>query len=248
MTSRCENKPLRLTEDGLGIWAGHYAFSSEPYRLTKGDDNFRGGRGPDNVLGLAGNDRLDGEQGSDVLRGGAGNDMIYADKGNDVLRGGTGVDTVSGEDDDDLVTGGSGNDLLSGGLGADVLYGGSGADRIYCAYDFRDDGRDKQQDIIIYTSIADSTRDERDSVYAFDVTRDLFDLSAIDADVSTAADDAFRFIGRDAFSGSAGELRAFADGTGFILQGDINGDAQADFEVEVSIHHGKHILITDFVL
>jgi serralysin len=61
----------------------------------------------------------------------------------------------------------------------------------------------------------------------------LFDLVSIDANTTNGAgDNAFNFIGTNkVFTGQAGELRAFWIATGQIVQGDVNGDAKADFSI-----------------
>jgi hypothetical protein len=41
---------------------------------------------------------------------------------------------------------------------------------------------------------------------------------------------AFKFIGGDAFTGAAGQLR-FAAG---VVSGDVNGDGKADFQIAVT--------------
>ena len=59
------------------------------------------------------------------------------------------------------------------------------------------------------------------------------DLSAIDADSTVAADQAFVFIGAAAFSSTAGELRAEVMGANTLVSADINGDGSADFSILV---------------
>ena len=54
------------------------------------------------------------------------------------------------------------------------------------------------------------------------------DLESIDADTSTAEDDAFRFVG-DAFSGAAGELRAYDRAGQTLVEADVDGNGLADF-------------------
>jgi hypothetical protein len=53
-------------------------------------------------------------------------------------------------------------------------------------------------------------------------------LSQIDADTILADDQAFTFIGTDAFSGHAGELRVQEKGLGLMVLADIDGDGRAD--------------------
>ena len=62
---------------------------------------------------------------------------------------------------------------------------------------------------------------------------DRIDLSYMDANATNAEgpDDAFTFLGTDAaFTGAAGQL-TFALG---VLEGDVNGDRVADFQIQVS--------------
>jgi hypothetical protein len=56
------------------------------------------------------------------------------------------------------------------------------------------------------------------------------DLSAIDANTNAAGDQAFTYIAGAAFNHTAGELR-FSD---HLLQGDVNGDGTADFQVRIN--------------
>ena len=60
---------------------------------------------------------------------------------------------------------------------------------------------------------------------------DLVDVSGWDANLNVAGNQAFTWIGSAAFSGTAGELRTYFDGVDTWVQGDINGDAVADFEI-----------------
>ncbi|MNY75130.1 hypothetical protein D3C86_2143300 [compost metagenome] len=72
---------------------------------------------------------------------------------------------------------------------------------------------------------------------------DKIDLSTLDANGGTAANEAFRFIGSSAFSGDAsGQLR-FANG---VLYGSTDADTTAEFEISLL---GVSSLTTDnFVL
>jgi hypothetical protein len=72
----------------------------------------------------------------------------------------------------------------------------------------------------------------------FSSSNDEIDLHHLDARSGTSADDAFTFIQSRAFSGTAGELRYSqtrdSSGTNFnLVQGDVNGDAAADFSIAV---------------
>ncbi len=127
---------------------------------------------------------------------------------NDVLTGTTGQDSIDGME---------GNDKITGGLNQDVLTGGSGND-IFC-----------------YTSISDSLPNLPDIITDF-TKGDKIDLSAIDANVDVAKDQAFSkpTIGAK-FSGKftkAGQL--FFDTTDEILYGNVNKDGTADFAIQLN--------------
>jgi hypothetical protein len=127
---------------------------------------------------------------------------------------------------DDTLFGGSGNDTLYGALGADQLDGGTGADTY------------------LYRSVQDSTAASRDTI-AFGAG-DRIDLSLIDANAGTAANEAFTFVGANAFSHAAGELRAFQSGAQWFVEGDVNGDGAADFVLAVT--SAGPLAAGDFVL
>jgi serralysin len=178
--------------------------------------------GIENVTGSAYNDRLVGSTTANVMRGGAGNDT---------LSGIGGSDTLFGDAGDDNIAGGAGNDLLIGGAGADELLGGADADSF------------------VFTSVADSLLGvaARDTIDDFQQGADHIDLSAIDASLLVAGDQAFSFIGGAAFTHAAAQLRQAGDGLGnTIVMGDIEGDGLADFHILLK---GAYTLTgSDFVL
>lgn len=157
-----------------------------------------------------------GTKGNDKLAGGDGNDVLHGLDGNDLLDGGADHDKLFGGNGNDTLRGGNGNDVLTGGLGADKLTGGAGSDRF------------------VFASIKDSTvsASGRDTIFDFG-TGDKINLSAIDANVRTAKDDAFAFIGTKAFSKTAGELRYEKKASDTYLFGDVNGDGRADFSIHL---------------
>ena len=172
-----------------------------------------GGSGDDVLVGGAWNDDLLGEDGDDRIDGGGGDDILLGAEGRDQLRGGEGADGLAGGPGDDRLFGGAGDDYLRGDEGRDVLHGGAGAD-VFAVLD-GDDGRDV---------IAD-----------FDAASgDRIDLSQVDANRTTPEMDLFSWIGSAAFSGKAGELRVVeAQGGGWEVSGDQNGDGIADFALFV---------------
>jgi Ca2+-binding RTX toxin-like protein len=238
-----------------------------------GDDDLFGYGGNDILFGDDGNDLLVGGTGDDRLAGGAGSDLLAGEEGDDTLNGGSGYDYatyfyaaagvridlstgvaldgdggrdrltqiegVYGSDFADRITGNAGvnelfgnagNDLLIGGGGQDLTVGGAGADRfLFADGDFSANlGR---ADLIGDFSHAD---------------RDRIDLRGVDANTTTAGDDAFTFIGQSAFTGVAGELRyTFADGE-TVLSADLNGDRVADLFIRVEDQQA--LVQADFVL
>ena len=179
-------------------------------------DVVSGNGGDDAVKGGGGDDVIDGGTGDDTLQGEAGDDTLAGGSGDDTLDGGSGDDVLSGGGDDDILIGGDGNDELTGGGGTDQLIGGSGADRF------------------VFDDVAGSPAQAPDLVFDFNAVQgDRIDVSGIDAIYGTAEYDEFIFIGDDAFSGSAGELRVVHDPADGLLEGDINGDGTADMTIEL---------------
>lgn len=163
---------------------------------------------------------LTGTSKADTLTGGAAEDTIYGLGGADNLTGSGGADTIDG---------GDGNDRITGGAGADVLTGGAG------------------QDLFVYTALGDSTGAAMDRIVDFSRSQhDQISLSAIDANSLVAGDQAFTFIGSAAFSGQAGQLRAYVSGADTIISGDVNGDGIADFVV--CVDPVTTLVASDFLL
>jgi hypothetical protein len=78
-----------------------------------------------------------------------------------------------------------------------------------------------------------------DHVHGFVRGEDRLDLSKFDASTAKGVQH-FTFIGKQGFHGEAGELRYAAGSKGLVvLQGDLNGDARADFSIVV---HGTDAL------
>jgi serralysin len=155
---------------------------------------------------------------------------IHGGAGNDTLVGGAKNDYFIGNGGEDKLYGLGGTDTLVGGGGADQLRGGNGGDF------FR------------YLSTADSSVGNADRILDFEHI-DRIDLTAIDANSNVDGDQAFTFIGSNAFTG-AGQLRAAFDaGTNsWSVEGDTNGDGIADFQILVTSVGGSPIVTSDFLL
>lgn len=211
-----------------------------------GNDSVLGGLGHDWVFGGAGNDTVQGQDGNDSLRGDAGNDVLFGQAGNDTLDSGDGNDTAGGSDGHDLLLGGDGNDSLAGGDGNDFLFGGTGAGTL-------DGGAGYDRFVFLDTSHS-PVGSGHDVVTAFDgigaAAGDRIDVSGMDANPGVAGDQAFSFIGTAAFGNVAGQLHAVATngGADSLLQGDINGDGVADFEILVKGTAAAAWVASDFIL
>jgi len=170
-----------------------------------------------NYNSFSGNFTGTGNSLNNIIVGGSGNDSLSGLDGNDELRGSTGADTLDG---------GNGDDLLIGGNGADVMTGGADADTFRIGY------------------FEAGTGSAADTVTDFVSGSDLIDVSGWDT--TTGGNQAFSFIGSSAFSNTAGELRADTVGSDTVVQGDINGDGVADFEI---VLNGNPTLAgSDFIL
>jgi Ca2+-binding RTX toxin-like protein len=147
---------------------------------------------------------------SNVFSGTAEEDVLRGMAGNDLLQGLGGADRLEGGDH---------NDRLVGGAGADLLIGGGGRDEFE------------------FTSIGDSTVAASDRIVDFTRSSpslsDKIDLAAIDANTGLTGNQAFSFIGGNAFSGQAGQLRAVQQAGELLVQGDVNGDGVADLQIFV---------------
>jgi Ca2+-binding RTX toxin-like protein len=279
LTANVEN----LTFTGTGDFAGTGNDLANVINGGGGNDTLLGGAGDDTLNGGAGNDTLKGGAGNDALTGGAGNDTLDGGTGNDTMVGGAGNDTYlvdslndritesnnggtdtvittlasytlannlenltysgtaafvgTGNGADNILTGGDGNDTLIGLGGADQLLGGAGAD------------------VFVFKATSDSSVANPDTILDFTTGLDKIDLFAIDANTRSGGNQAFTFIGSNAFTGSAlmtnaqqalhaGELHV--DIVTGVLSGDVNGDGIADFSILLT--NAGQLQAADFVL
>ena len=184
---------------------------ADRFATTDFDDIAYGFAGNDRISAGRGDDLLRGGTGGDLLRGGPGDDRLLGDGGDDRLLGGTGRDMLLGGPSDDRLLGGAGTDRLVGGWGQDALLGGAGRD----VFVFADPGHA-------------GAGDARDTIR--DLARgDRIDLSGMDADSTTRADQEFHLID-GAFGDHPGALRVRAG----LVQGDTDGDGRPDFGIVLS--------------
>jgi VCBS repeat-containing protein len=163
-----------------------------------------------------------GQDSDNVIVGNASDNYLYGRGGNDTIFGDWGADILYGED---------GNDTLDGGVGMDRFYGGAGADTfVFKIGDF-----------------VGSSSATADRIHDFSHAEgDRIDLSQFDASIYDYGDQAFTFIGTNAFSGALGELRYVQISGQTYVQGDYSGDGIPDFWLRID---GLHTLTAaDFIL
>jgi Ca2+-binding RTX toxin-like protein len=213
----------------LSIFTTGIAAQPASYSLTTQDANVAAGQqlyvvalslSANESLTFNGSAELDG---SFYIRSGAGADSLTGGAKRDILEGGAGNDTLRG---------GGGKDSINGGAGADTLFGDGGADRF------------------VYLAASDSASESGvDSIKDFEVGVDKIFLRQMDANGnSTDGITAFSFIGSDAFSKQAGQLRVVSSGNSAFVEADIDGDGLADFAIQLTLTDTMPLTRSDFEL
>ncbi len=159
-------------------------------------------------------DYLNGDDGANNIKGLAGDDFLDGHGGSDSLFGDTGSDEIIG---------GGGSDRLVGGQGADTLIGGAG------------------NDIFVFEDISDATVSSPDKIDAASGDEafegagasggDVLNFGAIDADVTSAGDQAFSF----GSTGKGGLFLTNENGNTAIY---LNVDDDTDYEFKLLIKDG----------
>lgn len=147
------------------------------------------------------------------------NGTIYGD----TLIGSDDIESINGLAGNDILYGMGNDDTLTGGLGKDWQTGGTGTD----IFDFNlktETVRGANRDVIM-----DFNKVELDQI----------DLIGIDARKG-AGNQAFKFIGAKHFHDKAGELHYIKKAGYVLVEGDIDGNGKADFQIEV---HGVTKLV-----
>lgn len=139
-----------------------------------------------------------------IMRGASSEDVLVGYAGNDQLWGNGGPDILVGDDGDDLLVGGPGADSFDGGPGNDTYNVGNWESGVGV---------------------------DADNISNFEVDADILDLSGWDADTTAFGNQAFTYIASNPFTGVRGQLRSQTDGSQTWVEGDVNGDAVADFQV-----------------
>jgi serralysin len=135
--------------------------------------------------------------------------------------GGSGRDYLVGNHVSNKLNGNAGNDVLNGLGGDDILTGGAGADEFRF---FDNPGNDRITDFVSGV--------------------DKINLMEVDANINAAGDQNFTFIGNNAFTGLAGQLRTYSEGGMNFVAADVNGDGLADFTINLGT---SNAIATDFI-
>jgi serralysin len=197
---------------------------------------------------------------NDSMAGGLGDDAYSVDSAGDIVTelANQGIDTVdatvsvtlcanveilylwgslaingTGNALDNAITGSDGTNILNGAGGNDTMLGGAGADTFLAGA-----GKDLMTgggglDHFNFTALSDSGTAfaTRDVINTF-AHGDKVDVSAIDANSAVAGNQAFTFV--DNFTHVAGQLEWTQTApTGYLIQGDTNGDGAADFSLQI---------------
>ena len=182
-------------------------------------------------------------------------DVIETINGNNnanTLIGTTVGETINGFAGNDRIVGNGGNDRMVGGLGRDIMTGGPGND--FFVFTSIRDSAPGQSGLINNSAYgAQAGQGLRDIITDFTHGQDRIDLSAIDANTRVAGNQAFSWHGTGNFvPGRPGWLieriynPAGTANDKTVIYGDVNGDASADFQIELT--GLKHLVATDFVL
>ncbi len=161
--------------------------------------------------------------------------ILGGDRGDDLF-GGSDDDRLFGFDGTDYLSGSEGNDVLVGGLGVDTLFGGAGRDT------FKFEKKNEAPKGVEHEAIFDFSGSGAEG--------DRIDLKSIDANTHMRGNQTFKFIGERGFHHKAGELHVVDHGTYVTVEGDINGNGKADFQIDVHNTTGNltSLLKADFVL
>ena len=228
-----------------------------------GDDQVFGGAGADMLYGDAGADHIFGDDGDDMINAGAGADTVFGGVGNDMFiaeagdgndlyfgdegNGGVGVDTLdmSAATSNVQVHLGNGSLMLGyatgGETGHDTLWAienvntGLGNDTITASNAVNVMNGGAGNDTFVFETAAAA---DGDTIVGFQ-PGDRLDLSGIDANTATAANESFTLINGGTFT-AAGQIAVTfetrEDGEYTVVSGNVNADTEADFKIELEGH------------
>ena len=245
-----------LMDEGADLLDNRGGTIEGSIKLGDDADTFKPGASDETADGGSGSDTLDFSKSSSVklaLDGsidatGWAKDDSYINFEN-LIGSFTGSDTLIGDGNANTLSGGGGNDVLAGLLGEDTLAGGAGNDKLTggAARDTMSGGTGADLFIFAPSDFGGKSSGAGDLITDFNhAEKDRINLAAVDANVNVAKDQAFTFIGTQAFSNTAGELRYHKLDTDIVVAGDTNGDGTPDFIIELS--NASSLVAGDFVL
>jgi hypothetical protein len=133
----------------------------------------------------------------------------------DFITGTAGNDVINLKGGSDIVTAGGGNDIITPGAGKDWMSGQGG------------------NDTFVFTTLSDSRPGpDHDVINDFGFGKDTIDLHQL----ATSTGHALTFNATGVFTGHAGEVRGYASGASSLIEVDVNGDKQADLQIETNKH------------
>ncbi len=160
--------------------------------------------------------------------------LLISANGNTIVNSSSSSTTLYGNGTTEYLIGGSSETNFVGGFGRQYLDAGTGAN------------------IFTYLAISDSTSSNNDDVIAnFNPARDVFNLSHIDANLTTAGVQNFTFIGTAAFSGAGAQVRYQQDPTNNVtyVEADLAGDAgNASPDLNIKLYGLQTLTAANFVL
>ncbi|HET6943290.1 MAG TPA: calcium-binding protein [Sphingomicrobium sp.] len=257
-----DDRPIENAGEGTDRVFSSISFSLasniENLTITGAAVRATGNASDNSLVGNISANVLNGGAGSDVMRGGLGNDTYYVGEGRDTVieasgagrdRVYTNVDFTLGANVEDLflrgsdplgATGNSLDNVLRGNGASNELTGGAGAD------DLRGGG---EADSFVFADgdFGGLTASTSDRIIDFSHAEgDAIDLTGVDANSLLADHQAFDFIGTNAFSNVAGQLRFEQVNGNTYLYGDIDGNGIADLMIRLD--GNQTLLVGDFIL
>jgi Ca2+-binding RTX toxin-like protein len=240
---------LRYVETGSGtITEIDTLIDIEDVLGTGGADNISGSNNADILRGAFGNDTMDGRGGNDLMNGGSGDDAMFGGDGLDIAdyenrnvpitvnlnlspaEGRLVEDSVPERDtlfQIEGVQGSSKADVFFGDISANLFRGLGGKDRLTGG---------GAADTFDYNAPADSSVGaNRDVITDFVPGQDKIDVETIDANTGVAGNQTFAFlVAKGANFTGAAQLRWRQEGAVTLVEGNVNANLAADFQIELS--------------
>ncbi len=218
-------KAADVLDGGADFDFVYYTWSDAGVQVNLATGKGKGGHAEgDKLVSIEG---IHGSDHDDILRGdnGSRSNTIHGNRGNDYIDGYAG---------DDWLYGGRGNDTIAGSAGADIMYGTASGKH-----------EAGERNTYLYHTVADSRPVAFDRIMDFNTARDTIDLSNIDADANRSANNAFAFVGKNAFTGT-GQLRfEHKDGVTWIY-GNTEGSTAPDLAIQ--LRGTFHLTEANFIL